>query len=423
MLLGRKKAATHKVPPNLAVRVRRFVKPDATAPRDSYVEDLSSLGGNRHSELTPLRFRRIWERLRSAGSLGDVALVFTAIQAGPGREESFSQTKKGSTWKPCIKGAALLEPYALRWGGSPQRYVDYPSNLRWPRLRWRSHFARPKVITNSSRAPASPWRLYAAADGRGCFPVGDLHCVAPRRDDDGSTELALLTAVLNSPVANAWVDETSRTRYIRLPCLRELPYPAFHGQQRRSIHRLVRKIEAEKTSVGRKSAPAVAARIRELIRQVDAAVMDAYGLTSSEQRALTALFVGSPRPGMEWHGYPTDDAASAPQEVGRRSWRVVGTVTEVDAARQRVRVWIRGLTEDEQSVWVAAWPAMPGWALRPGTWFQADVPWAQRYQSDVSKLALSNFRSLLFSHLSDDELAHHVEQMMKGKKLGATRPM
>jgi hypothetical protein len=390
------------------VRVERFAGPVSQPALQSYMVDATDdFARDPHSAMVPRALAGVWRGMRTRVVLGDVASVFNAVQPGPGREERFAQHKLGPNWLPCLRGATDLEPYALARGRPFTGYVDYPSDLRWPRIERSDDLRRPKVITNADRAMGNPWRLYAAVDTEGVLPVGHLNCVVPLDHADPAA-LPVLAAVLNGPVANAWVDETCRTRNLNLGMLRRTPVPEFSAAQKRTLCRLVGKVVSAKSSGALGASDESKAAVRHLVQQIDELVIDAYGLPSGTRERLCRLFGGFPRPGRERE---PEAVRHDPQQLVRRPservWRVVGSTVDVDVPSQAVFVWIRGIAGDDP-VWVAAWGSMPGWALQPGAYFEADVPWDERHERDAARLHPLAFRPLEFGYLSDDELARHV---------------
>ena len=398
------------------VRVERFAGPVSQPATHSYVVDAAGFcADDPHFDMTPHALARIWAHLQTDVTLEDVAEVFNAIQPGPGREECFNPRELGPTWQPCLRGSAYLETYALGWGMSCTGYVDYPSDLRWPRPDREDDFRRPKVIMNASRALGNPWRVYATIDNRGVFPVGNLNCVVPldRSDHDA---LLIIAAVLNSPVTSAWVDENCRTRNLNSEILKRMPLPRLSAAQKRRLCRLVQKVVSVKRSRGFRTSVEGRAAVRDLVRSIDDLVMEAYGLDEDAREAIRRLFGGFARPGCEWKGKIARHAAEQPvRRPAGRMWRVVGSTVDVDIAREAVLIWVRGLTGDDP-VWVTAWQNMPGWSLQPGACFEADVPWDERHVTDISHLHPMAFRPLEFGYLSDDDLARHVAAAMSAER-------
>jgi len=340
---------------------------------------------------------------RTRTHLKQIARVRNGIITGKGREE-LSADKVSDEFRPWLDGAEHMEPYKILWNEQRLRYIKYPGDLQWPRPDLESIFSAPhaKVFVNSARAPGSPWRLYATVDDIGLFPSSNLHCIIPI--DRDRTTLEELAAVLNSPVANAWIDANNIARWIRRSTLETMPYPSFTAQQRDMLGQLVKWITAVK---GETSGLAVrnelTAEIDQRVRQIDGIVFDAFGISQDLRDAIYQYFSQFRRPGGELAVTPT--ATIGPVEAPRaRHVTFTGRVIRVDAPKGRVRLWISGYNDDAD-VDVPIPDRMPGWLLREDQDFQAEALWGDYDPWDVPFERLTNYRPLDYSFLSESELS------------------
>ena len=355
--------------------------------------------------------RGVWDVVRVSRRLRDVAWIRNGII--PGKETRgthFNYSSLGTEWRPWLAGARDLEPYSVR--NRNAEYVRYPGDLQWPRLDLESIFASPmsKVLVNSGRAPGNPWRLSAAIDDIGVFPSQSFHCVVPK---ENSISLEEIVAVLNSPVASAWLDSRNRKRWIGEDTLGETPFPQFSDRARDKVITSVRRIMAlkqqEQTHLSRHQVDIHA--IRELTLTIDELVSEALGLGDQGRQMLERLFAGYRRPGFEWrrYGEPLEEARSA--STGR-TWPVTGQVIWTEAENNTLMVWVRGYNED-QPFQMRIPEDMPGWALRPDTAFEAEVPWHVRDSDQPSAADMTSFRPLDFAYSSPEELIELLENPMK----------
>lgn len=362
--------------------------------------------GNSRFSASPLE-RSIWNSIRAPKRFQDVAWIRNGIIPGKGPRATHIDTyRRGTEWRPWLGSTRSLEPYALK-SGKPQ-YVKYPGDLQWPRSDLAPVFASPnsKVLVNANRAPGNPWRIYAAIDGIGYFPSQGFNCVMPK---DGSVSLEELVAILNSSMANAWVDSRNRRRWIGQDTLRSMPFPIFTDSMRDSVIMRGREIMALKQRVMAGSAqrhPEVNA-IRELVLAIDETVCDAFEVDEKGRKMLRAYFAGHRRPGLEWHAdrQPPDEAATTSMD---RKWTVTGQVIHTDAEHDALTLWVRGY-QDDQPFRIPIPEAMPGWALRPEAAFEADIPWSSRDADELPVNDLTNFRPLDFSYAQTEELMELLE--------------
>ncbi len=359
---------------------------------------------------SPLK-RSVWDVIRAPRRLQDVALVRNGIIPGENQRGShIDSDRRGPEWRPWLGGTRDLEPYALKSGN--QQYVRYPGNIHRPRLDLESIFGSPnsKVLVNSGRAPGNPWRMYAAIDEVGYFPAQGIHCVIPK---DGSVRLEELVAILNSSVANAWVDSRNRRRWLSMATLAGIPFPTFTESMRQVVIARVREIMALKQPqlVGSARYYTDVEVIRDLVLSVDDIVCNAFGVSDQGRDMLSKYFAGYPRHGLEWKDYIETTDGDSTTSNGRK-WSVTGQVIHVDAGNDALTLWVRGY-KDSQPFRIPIPEAMPGWALRPEAAFDADIPWQSRGSDDLPVTDLTNFRPIDFSYSRPEELVELLENSNK----------
>ena len=359
--------------------------------------------------------RSLWDGIRVPRRLQDVARIRNGIIPGLSqRATHIDSNRRGADWRPWLGRASGLEPYALK----PDRpeYIKYPGNLHRPRLDLEPDFAsqRTKVLVNANRAPGSPWRIHAAIDDFGYFPSQGFHCVMLQ---DQSITWEELAAVLNSSLANAWVDSHNRGRWISEDTLREMPFPSLTDSMRDSVRDWVTEIIALKQralSDSPKQCHEVKA-IRKLVSTIDDIVCDAFKVDEKGRKALSEYFAGHRRPGFEWEGLAPPEVEAAATSNGR-TWTVTGQVIQTEAELGTLTLWVRGY-QDNQPFCIPIPEAMPGWALRPEAAFKAEIPWSCRYAEDLPVNDLTDFRPLDFSYAGPEELMDLLENPKELDKL------
>ena len=351
--------------------------------------------------------RSIWDGIRVPRRLQDVARIRNGII--PGRTQRATHIdvhRHGTAWKPWLGSTSQLEPYALS-PGRPE-YIQYPGNLQRPRHDLEPDFAsqRAKVLVNANRAPGSPWRIYAAIDDFGYFPSQGFHCVMLQ---DQSVTWEELTAVLNSSLANAWVDSRNRGRWIGEDTLRRIPFPSFTGSMRDSVRNRVTEIMVLKQRAlsGSPGHGHEIETIRKLVLDIDDIVCDAFKVDAKGRKALREYFTGHRRPGFEWEGMEASEVEAAASSNGR-TWTVTGQVIQTEAELGTLTLWVRGY-QDNQPFRIPIPEAMPGWALRPEAAFEAELPWSCRYAEDLPVNNLTDFRPLDYSFAEPEVLVDLLE--------------
>lgn len=361
----------------------------------------SAPDGNR---ILPSPFAPLWRKLQGLPRLKEVADVCNGLQPWPGGKSHFSVNAPTSQWLPWLTGSKWFEPYSIKWEkqGAQEKikYALYPDAFRRPQTNMIHLYREPKVLASARRARGNPWRIYAAIDQNGLLPRESIHAVWTRK---AGTTLEEITAVLNSFVANAWVDNTNISRSIEVNTIQFMPFPRFSSEMRDSLVNSVRKIMALLEQLDDESES-----IEELIKLtnvVDNIVFDAYGLTDGEIAMLKDYFQGFPRPG-RLGCYEHKDRDNVPASLylqPSQTWRVVGEVLRLDMEEGVVNVELRGFPKNE-SIDIPISARMPGWFLRPGVLFRAMVPPEDRQNQRICGDKLWNFEMLDFGYLSDQEI-------------------
>lgn len=111
--------------------------------------------------------------------------------------------------------------------------------------------------------------------------------------------LEIITALLNGPVANAFVSTQRTSRDNQVRTVESVPVPKFTFEQLNTITSLVREYRSYR--VQWLEQPNQAARFeplcRQLMYQIDAEVLAAYDLSPRLEKELLDYFAGYKRPG------------------------------------------------------------------------------------------------------------------------------
>ena len=174
---------------------------------------------------------------------------------------------------------------------------------------------QPKVIANASRISRDRWVIAGAVDKQGLVCYQQFHGIWPK----GGMPVEVLAAVVNGPVANAFVSihRTSRDNQVRI--VRQIPVPMFTAPQTQSIVALVRdyrRLRGQWLQSGYE-AHHFEPECREIVWQIDAEVLAAYDLPPRLERRLLDYFEGFQRPGPVQFDryYPPDFRPSIPWRV------------------------------------------------------------------------------------------------------------
>lgn len=153
---------------------------------------------------------------------------------------------------------------------------------------WKLPWSKPKAIVNKARRSRGHWRMAAFADRDGVICYQTFAGVWSRSD---KYDAVILAAILNSPVANAFVATREGTRDITLEVLRLIPVPVFSPVQAETVRALIERYER---AINHLSLVAPE-DLETLLKRIDAAVLDGYRLPPRLERMVLDYFTAGGR--------------------------------------------------------------------------------------------------------------------------------
>ena len=227
----------------------------------------------------------VWEHLAALPTLNDSFEMRRGIQwktgADPvwGREERPGCRQGLHTLREVTQFAPAKSPVYLdvRAENLPGNAIDLP-------------WERPKLIVNAGGLGRGPWRVAAMPDERGLLLSRKFIGLWPRSSLSDS-ELLAFAAILNGPVANAFLATRDPAERIRIADIRRVPVPPANlfgiGEL---VARYVSCLTGGTTS-GKDSE-----RTARLLTEIDALVLGAYDLPARLEKQLLGYFRGAKRP-------------------------------------------------------------------------------------------------------------------------------
>jgi hypothetical protein len=151
----------------------------------------------------------------------------------------------------------------------------------------------PQVLLNYGRAGRGPWHLKALLDEDG-HPVTSRFITA--RPVSPEIPLKYLWAILNNPLANAFVYCHTMKRDVLVGLMRKMPIPCASPNEMKAVAKLV---SSYLLSVRGRSAQSPS--VREKLLRIDAEVLRLYDLPPKLERQVLDLFAGEQRAGVPFH--------------------------------------------------------------------------------------------------------------------------
>jgi hypothetical protein len=249
------------------------------------------------NRLTHPDLGKVWHHLRHARRLKDAGVVHRGIEW----IEHLTEDGKETGWRDILvqpqefknskRGIPPRAKPFYAFEKPPTAYLDVSAEHR----RGNAHeydWEADKVILNAKTKSRGPWRIAAFADTEGLVCYQTFTAVWPSERDD----LLLLTAVLNGPIANAYVTAHEGKTDITNETIEEIPLPSASSELRADIERLyglylqsVEKASEEFFSNQSKK------EATEILRSLDAALLTGYDLPPRLERMLLDYFGDSKR--------------------------------------------------------------------------------------------------------------------------------
>ncbi len=231
---------------------------------------------------------------------------------------------------------------------------------------------------------------------------------------DPRSVLLWLTAVLNSPVANAWVATCSPPRGLLGVVLDTLPLPSRFDPVIPKLVERTQDIERSVTDEHPVWTTIVGAAQDEfmlLAAEINDRVLASYALGSEETASLARFLEGMTDPWVDG-----DETAHLPNKTAYR--RITGKVLGMDVTRQTVTLDLPRYSRRAGQPLVIPLPKhMPGWALREGIEFTCLAPASRRDPEDLKNpWLLREFRALPYSYLEPEQ----IERMAGFRSLDTT---
>ncbi|MXZ03305.1 MAG: SAM-dependent DNA methyltransferase [Chloroflexi bacterium] len=275
--------------------------------------------------------RGVWESAVNLGCLGDVADIHSGIEYnvpfGANESRLISETRRHGFGIGLRSVRDSVEPFLIR------NTVYLNISQEWMRGQaYKRPWGQQKLVVNKARRSRGPWRIVASIDYQGIVCYRNFHGVWPK---DGMS-LETLAAILNGPIANAYVATRETGRDIQIRTLKQIPVPELDAQQDKTICGLVRQYlhsrqQSMSEEVTQEESDSICHRLLSLI---DAEVLRAYDLSPRSERSLLDFFTGQNRPGpveflryfpaefkphLPWHRYISEEMnyASAASTLGR----------------------------------------------------------------------------------------------------------
>lgn len=263
----------------------------------------------------------VWAYLEDAPRLGDYAEIARGLQWHSQRSGVFDEAgpeRKLGVYRPAdnLVPFRLMRPVWLSTDPA-KNYRHGPLTRPWDKS---------KVLINNQRSSRGPWRLMAAPDASGLWASQQFTGIWPTADFD----VHAFGAILNGPLANAFVTEHSTNQHFTNEMLANLPLPKSLDKIALKDAVLEYQDAVDQQQQTLLSADDLNEKLNSLLLWIDALVLDGYDLPPRLERQLLNYFDGMARPVQhEFRGWLPDDTKgyvplferlTSDEKANRGSW-------------------------------------------------------------------------------------------------------
>jgi len=287
--------ATSPIPDNKSVRVsfshvrdgdrERFLSDYEVSWRETETKSAESVSVS--LKVTPLA--ELWNYLKSFQTIGDIATLHRGVQWQPpfSEDKYISKTEKHGF----RAGFYKVDDNLMAFQSPASHYLSFQKKDRlWNAFEF--DWDKPKVFVNAARVSRGVWRLAAFADD-------EQHCSSQRFiafwPNTGMTT-HVIAAILNGPIANAYVTCHEHNKDNRKKTVQEIPVPNLMPAQLQSLAEAVHRYE---DLVDGQAAVLKTSDFDDLARhallEIDAILLRAYNLPPRLERELLDFFRGFER--------------------------------------------------------------------------------------------------------------------------------
>ena len=228
----------------------------------------------------------VWQGTARMRRLSDLTLIHRGIQYNIPFAENKTDLVAHEDYQGFMPGVHTVRDAVEPFVVTASVFLNMDSSLMLTAAN-KFSWEKPKLIVNASRQSRGPWSISASVDYKGLVCYRNFHGIWPI----GGLALEVLAAILNGPMANAFVSARGGNRYIRISTLKDIPVPEFTERQQQDIVSLVHQYINVRESWSRKKNSAIEEQNRclALLHLIDAEILKAYDLETQTGTNVVGL--------------------------------------------------------------------------------------------------------------------------------------
>tara|TARA_R110001583_G_C5646805_1_gene408356 strand:- start:520 stop:3024 length:2505 start_codon:yes stop_codon:yes gene_type:complete len=262
---------------------------------------VSNAGFN--GELWVTEYDELWEFLATYPKLGEFVEFHRGIEWQSGYQAKASSNTKKEGYRLGIHSSKYLMQFQL-----PQPvYLDCREKVLRGGALDNHPWNKPKVVLNAARKSRGAWRLAASTDREGLVLSQQL--IGCWLKESSQARLQVVEAILNSPIASAFVSGINSRKRFNLRTIENIPVPRNIDAEQISI--LTNEI-CELSGTLEMMLPERERKIKDRVLALDSIILSAYGLPPRLERKLLVSYHNQNRPvNFDFSGYPVSHSGMA----------------------------------------------------------------------------------------------------------------
>ncbi|NRY60646.1 N-6 DNA methylase [Clostridium beijerinckii] len=227
-----------------------------------------------------------------------------------------------------------------------------------------------KVVVARNSTPGTFWRIKAAIDHEKLYPSHSLWCFISK---DETVTLEVIAAVLNSKIANLFIEKENLEMNLVVNNLLKIPFPDLTSKQKEFITKFVKEIEN-------------GINIEQNMNSIDYILYEAFNLDDNDIKIIESYYCAFTENNFELKEYRPSDTV-----------QLTGEVKKIDLEKKIIKA---SFVECDEEKIIKINNEIPGWMMVENAPFICRILEDDFYEDEVN---IMNVSPLQYTYLDDSE--------------------
>lgn len=227
-----------------------------------------------------------------------------------------------------------------------------------------------KVVVARNSTPGTFWRIKAAIDHEKLYPSHSLWYFISK---DETVTLEVITAVLNSKIANLFIEKENLEMNLVINNLLKIPFPDLTSKQKESITKYVKEIENDTNT-------------EQNIKSIDYILYEAFNLDYNDIKIIESYCSVFIEEGFELKEDSIGDTV-----------QITGQVKKIDLENKIIKA---SFVECDEEKIIGINNEIPGWMLVENNPFECRILEDDFYEDELNIMQIRPFQ---YTYLNDNE--------------------